>query len=1135
MVLFFNRRSLTRSVNFSFSQRASLPYLVLFITLLLTAIASISVDAIAREKDRVRFENSVQRMLNRIEGQVQLSIALLQSGRGLFAANQQVSQAEFRAYVSQLQLREQYPGTQGIGYSMQVKSAEKEALVAEMKKQGVASFSIRPAYNRSEYHAIVYLEPMDLRNRAAIGYDMFTEPTRRAAMVRARDTGLPAMTGQVTLVQEIERDKQAGFLIYAPIYRAGSTPKTVAERQAMLQGFIYSPFRADDFIQGVLKHQPEFIDFEIYDGTQIDVSRLLYQSSTRLLSSHPRFRNTKTIAVLGQPWTIHFVSRSGLEQGSEAQWVPLIILAGGAIGLVLFGLTRLQVQARFAAERAAAELRRSEAALRQSEQQFQAFMDHSPAAAWITDRQGYIRYVSQTYHHLFNLPDQVVGKNVHEVYVPEFADLFLENIRKVADHYQVVETVEPAPRPDGTVGDFLVYKFPIPSNSKMTLVGGVAIDITERKLAEEALIAANKKITTILESTTDAFVAFDQEWQYTYVNDAAEQLLNRSRDELLGKQVWQVFPQTPDQLFYRELHRSFAEQVVVEFEEYSLLLDRWLEVRAYPFHEGVAVYFRDTTERKQAEEALRQSEERLRLALDAGQMGTWDWNLQTNVEVWDNVQHELFGVDVTEKDLSFDTFLSLIHPDDLSMVEQSVEQAIEQGTYKAEFRIIRPDRTVRWIAARGSLVQGQPPTRMIGVNFDITERKQAEAERDQLLSAEQQARKEAETANRLKDEFLAVLSHELRSPLNAILGWLTLLRTRNLDEATTARALETVERNARSQSQLIEDLLDVSRIIRGQLQLNVHAVTPSTVIEAAIETVRLAADAKEISLQVFLDPDAGSISGDAARLQQVVWNLLTNAIKFTPRGGQVQVRLARVDSSVEITVADTGKGISPEFLPYVFDRFRQADSSITRTHGGLGLGLSIVRHLIELHGGTVQAESAGFDQGATFTIRLPCLAVMPVNELEARIQPEVNGQVLETGGIELAGLRVLVVDDEADARDLIAHILKTYGADVMTVSNAEAAITTLIAQTRITPVDVLVSDIGMPQEDGYTLMRRIRQLDAAQGGQIPAIALTAYARPEDYNAAFLAGFQVHLAKPVEAAELVAAIATLTGRAGISCS
>ncbi len=441
MVLFFNRRTLNPFVNFSFPQRAALPYLVLCITLLLTAIASMSVNAVASEKDRVRFENAVQRTLNSIEGQVQLSIALLQSGRGLFAANQRVSQAEFRAYVDQLQLREQYPGIQGIGYSVQVKSADKDALVAEMKNQGVSNFSIRPAGNRREYHAILYLEPMDLRNSTAIGYDMFTEPIRRAAMTRARDTGLPAMTEQVTLVQEIDRNKQAGFLIYAPIYRSGSTPTTIAARRAMLQGFIYSPFRADDFIRGVLKHQPESIDFAIYDGTRIEASRLLHRSSARPLSADPRLSKTKTIAVLGQPWTIQFASRPELEQGSEARWVPLIILAGGAISLILFGLTRSQVQARFAAEQAAAELRRSEAALRQSEQQFQAFMDYSPAASWITDRQGDIQYVSQTYHDLFNLPDQVVGKNVHEVYAPEFADLFLENIRKVADHYQVIETV----------------------------------------------------------------------------------------------------------------------------------------------------------------------------------------------------------------------------------------------------------------------------------------------------------------------------------------------------------------------------------------------------------------------------------------------------------------------------------------------------------------------------------------------------------------------------------------------------------------------------------------------------------------------------------------------------------------------
>jgi signal transduction histidine kinase/ActR/RegA family two-component response regulator len=388
---------------------------------------------------------------------------------------------------------------------------------------------------------------------------------------------------------------------------------------------------------------------------------------------------------------------------------------------------------------------------------------------------------------------------------------------------------------------------------------------------------------------------------------------------------------------------------------------------------------------------------------------------------------------------------------------------------------------------------------------------------------------ESQQANRLKDEFLATLSHELRSPLNAMLGWLTLLRTRKFDEAARTRALETIERNARSQAQLVEDILDVSRIIRGQLRLNVRSVELVPVIESAIDTVRPAAEAKNIRLQKVLDPAAGPVSGDSGRLQQIVWNLLTNAVKFTPKGGRVQIRLERINSHIEITVADSGKGISADFLPYVFERFRQADSSSTRSYGGLGLGLAIVRHLVELHGGTVHADSPGEGLGATFTIKLPLMAVSTIANEPERVHPAVGGIVSFENSPSLEGLRILVVDDEADARELLIQILKESGVEVVGVASADEAIRVLTEQA--SRLDVLVSDIGMPNEDGYTLLRRVRSLPPESGGRIPAVALTAYARTEDRRAALLAGFQCHVAKPVELAELIAVIANLTGRTG----
>ena len=417
---------------------------------------------------------------------------------------------------------------------------------------------------------------------------------------------------------------------------------------------------------------------------------------------------------------------------------------------------------------------------------------------------------------------------------------------------------------------------------------------------------------------------------------------------------------------------------------------------------------------------------------------------------------------------------------------------------------------------------------------DVTERVAREAElqaqieaRSRLLSSEKLARNESERANRLKDEFLATVSHELRNPLNAILGWAHMLRLGKLDPRNAERAVETIYRNAKSQAQLVADLLDVSRIISGKLRLDVRTVDLISIVSAAIDSIRPAADSKSIRLQTILDPAAGPISGDADRLQQIVWNLLTNAVKFTPKGGRVQVKVQRVDSHVEILVSDSGVGISKEFLPYVFDRFRQADASSTRTHGGLGLGLSIVHQLVDLHGGSVSVHSDGEGKGATFTINLPFVGVVSSEGEPEPLNPVQSEESNTLDGLpSLEGLKVLVVDDEADTRELIREVLQLCGSDVILSSSAAEA---LDALEKHKP-DVLVSDLGMPDEDGYSLISKIRALPSEQGGRIPAAALTAYARAEDRMRVLRSGFQFHLPKPVDSAELVTVVASLAGRA-----
>lgn len=417
---------------------------------------------------------------------------------------------------------------------------------------------------------------------------------------------------------------------------------------------------------------------------------------------------------------------------------------------------------------------------------------------------------------------------------------------------------------------------------------------------------------------------------------------------------------------------------------------------------------------------------------------------------------------------------------------------------------------------------------------DVTERVAREAElqaqieaRSRLLSSEKLARNEAERANRLKDEFLATISHELRNPLNAILGWAHMLRLGKLTPSNVERAVETIYRNAKSQAQLVSDLLDVSRIISGKLRLDVRQVDLISIVNAAIDSIRPAADAKTIRLQTILDPAAGPISGDADRLQQIVWNLLTNAVKFTPKGGRIQVKLQRVDSHVEIVVSDSGVGIRKEFLPYVFDRFRQADASTTRTQGGLGLGLSIVHQLVDLHGGSVSVYSEGEGKGATFTISLPFVGVISSEKDAEAANPGRSDDLTSLEGLpSLQGLKVLVVDDEADTRELIREVLRECGSEVI-LSRSAAEALEAIEQHK---PDILISDLGMPDEDGYSLISKIRALPSERGGHIPAAALTAYARAEDRMRVLRSGFQFHLPKPVDSAELVTVVASLAGRA-----
>jgi signal transduction histidine kinase/CheY-like chemotaxis protein len=721
----------------------ALAAVVALLGLVFTAGGAAIVDSAQHERDRVTLRSRTREVADAISGRLDAYIALLQGGRGLFATERVVSIAEFRAYARGLDLRRRYPGLQGFGLSRRVAREQLAGTLAEMAAAGTPAI-LRDMTPRDEYHVIVDLEPLDDRNRAAIGYDMFLDPARRLAMERARDTGEPAATGRVSLVQEIDGNRQPGFLLYMPVYLGGGLPPDVSTRRARLTGFVYAPFRAHDLLSALVGHQ-RGVELSVYDGPDLVRENLLFEQGDPDSEAEPSEMARESIHVAGRTWTV--VVQPGRDWRSRR--TSLYVLGAGLLVTgFLVTVTTLQARARERAERLLADLARSEA-----------------------------------------------------------------------------------------------------------------------------------------------------------------------------------------------------------------------ELRAH-------------------EEQLRQA--------------------------------------VTD----------------------------------------------------------------------------------------------AQEASRLKDEFLATVSHELRTPLQSILGWTSLLRTGSLDAERVRRAVDTIDRNARAQAQIVEDVLDLSRIVSGRLRLESALVDLSGVLHASVDVVRPAAEAKNVALEVLVEPSL-VVRGDAARLQQVFWNLLSNAVKFTPAGGRVETLARGEGELVQVEVRDTGQGISPEFLPHVFDAFRQQDQSRTRRHGGLGLGLSIVRQLVEMHGGTVVAQSPGPGQGSTMRVELPrgprdagALHVGPVPE-DATLP-------------RLDDVRVLVVDDHPDGREAVEAILSQSGARVETAESAAAAWPRLLAE----PPDVLVCDIAMPEEDGLSFIRRVR---ASPGGtRIPAIALTAYARVEEHARSLEAGFDRHLAKPVEAAELVAAVRQLAG-------
>ena len=660
---------------------------------------------------------------------------------------------------------------------------------------------------------------------------------------------------------------------------------------------------------------------------------------------------------------------------------------------------------------------------------------------------------------------------------------------------------------------------------RLVSVLSLVLDITVATRIEDALRKSETQYRLLFESNPHAMWVYDQAThRFLAVNNAAIHHYGYSRAEFLSMTIEDIRP--PEDIpilkdYLKNVNPTYnragewrhqkKDGTVINVEITSNRLD-------FEGRRAVFVLANDITERKLAEKALRESEDRYRDLVDNSHELICTHDLEgrvISVNPWASrvlgyPQERLIGMNIRDGLLpeyrdEFDRYINKVK------TEGSAKGVMRVRTSSGETRLWEYYNTLR--------TQGVETPIVRGMAHDATERRQA-------LEREKEARREAEEANRVKDEFLSTLSHELRTPLTAIMGWSNMLLHGDVDPSKHQQAIETIARNANSQCQLIDDLLEVSRIITGKLRLDFVACELQPIIEAACDSIRPAAEAKGVRMHLLLKPDVGEVLGDRERLQQIVWNLVSNAVKFTPGGGEVNVGLEKIDSHIEITVADSGAGIHPDFLPHVFDRFRQADGSTTRAHGGLGLGLAIVRHLVELHGGIATADSGGVGQGANFAVRFPLMVAV---EAQARVDPQtpVPAHIShKKSPASLTGLRVLIVDDELDARELVVAMLGRSGAIMKAAASASEA----MGLVESWKPDVLIADIGMPVEDGYGLIKRLRALPKEQGGQTPALALTAYARTEDRVRALSAGYQVHLSKPVDRAELAAVVARLAERA-----
>lgn len=972
----------------------------------------------------------------------------LMQTRGLFEAYREVRKDQFRRFVGSFDVRKVFPGMQGLGYSAKVDASEKGAFIRAARRDD-PEFKMWPANAGREHHTVLYIEPLDERNKRAVGFDMYSDAVRRQAMIRARDTGLPAATSKVTLVQETGVENQAGFLVYIPVYKSGTFRSTIEQRRKNLQGFVYGAFRTGDLFRSVLESLPEArenaLGIEVYDGER-KPANLLFRNLDKAHFeevSDARRRLIK-IEVAGEPWTIA-LSEGAAFHGSLSRLLPVFTLAGGLLlSLLLYGMTS-SVRKQAEVEKALAEQeKRARVQIGESAAILDTLLRAAPTGLGFVDKSFRFVHINDVLAKMFGVDVGLgSGRLVLDV-VPDLAPRIEQHLKKVIDTGEPLLECEIHGKTFATGQqnhDWLFSYYPVKDSEGRHIGIGVLVnDYTERKLAQN-----NQRQLVEATARLSSFVDYQQT-----LNAAAQSPLPVQGD-------WATLDLLEDNFVRRVAIAKINESGVVEVE---------------------------AKDERFAVDPL--SQRGISLVMRSGEP-----------QIYPSLTPELLPCLALHN-------LQMSHLSSLGLKSAIVVPLLSHGKVVGTLTAARVNENERYTEQSLEFFE------------ELARRASISIENASLF-------RNAEGANRAKDEFLATLSHELRTPLNAIVGWADLLEEEKSNPEVFAQGVEALKRNAKAQEELINDLLDVSRIISGKLVLDLRSTDISSLVKSAVEAVRFTAHEKSITLECDLPASELYVQCDARRVQQIVWNLLTNALKFTPANGRVFIEARQEGETIRIRVADTGQGIEPQFLPHVFDRFRQQDGSITRRYGGLGLGLAIARHISELHGGRISVSSEGKGKGATFEVELPAYAIASHTEPPLYVAKEDHLPARPITAVpRLNDLKVLVVDDAPDVRVLVSTALSRVGAKVETVESGKAALKRLQEKE----FDILISDIGMPDMDGYELMTRARTLQPFVTRQISSIALSAYVREEERNRALDAGFDLHVAKPVNLSDLVTKVSRL---------